>query len=83
MSDSSTSNGRVIGNERGGEWLQSRPGERFWIRIPASETNGSYFVTEILSNPGDSTPVHLHENDDERQDFICEGTELPSIDARF
>jgi len=33
MSASSTSNARVIGNERSGEWLQSRPGERFWIRI--------------------------------------------------
>jgi hypothetical protein len=48
-----------------GEWLQSRPGERFLIRIPASATNGSYSVTEILSSHSDSTPVHLHENEDD------------------
>jgi len=51
----------IIDNEPSGEWLQSRRGERFSIRIPASATNGSDSVTEILSSPGDSTPVHLHE----------------------
>ncbi|MCU1261772.1 MAG: Cupin 2 conserved barrel domain protein [Bryobacterales bacterium] len=60
-----TGNADVIDNKLSGEWLQSRPGERFLIRIPASATNGSYSVTEILSSHGDSTPVHLHENEDE------------------
>jgi quercetin dioxygenase-like cupin family protein len=41
--------------------------------IPASATNGSYSVTEILSSPGDSTPVHLHENEDEYI-LVVEGT---------
>jgi len=64
---------RLIDNELSGEWLQSRPGERFSIRVPASATNGSYSVTEILSSPGDSTPVHLHENEDEHI-LVVEGT---------
>jgi len=68
-----TGNLHVIDNELSGEWLQSRPGERFSIRIPASATNGSYSVTEILSSPGDSTPVHLHENEDEHI-LVVEGT---------
>ena len=59
--------------ERIDEWLQSRPGEHFSIRIPAAATNGSYSVTEILSSPGDSTPVHLHENEDEHI-LVVEGT---------
>jgi quercetin dioxygenase-like cupin family protein len=63
----------VIDNQLSGEWLQSRPGERFSIRIPASATNGSYSVTEILASPGDSTPVHLHENEDEHI-LVLEGT---------
>ena len=63
----------ISDNELSGEWLQSRPGEHFSIRIPASATNGSYSVTEILSNPGDSTPVHLHENEDEHI-LVLEGT---------
>jgi mannose-6-phosphate isomerase-like protein (cupin superfamily) len=62
---SNTGDARTVDNELSREWLQSRPGERFSIRIPASATNGSYSVTEILSSPGDSTPVHLHEKEDE------------------
>jgi quercetin dioxygenase-like cupin family protein len=63
----------TINNERRGEWLQSRPGERFLIRIPAAATNGSYSVTEILSSPGDSTPIHVHKNEDEHI-LVVEGT---------
>jgi mannose-6-phosphate isomerase-like protein (cupin superfamily) len=48
-----------------GEWLQTRPGERCLIRVAAAETNGAYSVVEILSYPGDSTPVHVHQNEDE------------------
>ena len=65
MNTSSRSAARTIDNEPGDGWLRSRPGEHFSIRIPGSATNGCYSVTEILSNPGDSTPVHLHENEDE------------------
>ena len=55
----------AIDSQLSGEWLQARPGERFSIRIPASATDGCYSVTEILSSPGDSTPVHVHEKEDE------------------
>jgi mannose-6-phosphate isomerase-like protein (cupin superfamily) len=60
-------------NEVSDEWLQARPGERFLIRIPAAATNGFYSVTEILSSPGDSTPVHVHEKEDEHV-LVVEGT---------
>ena len=56
-----------------GEWLQTRPGERCRIRVAAAETNGAYSVVEILSNPGDSTPMHVHQNEDEHF-LILEGT---------
>jgi mannose-6-phosphate isomerase-like protein (cupin superfamily) len=73
MGTSSTSDAHTIGNEPSGEWLQSRPGERSSIRVPATATNGCYSVTEIISNPGDSTPVHLHEREDEHI-LVVEGT---------
>jgi len=53
----------TIIEELSGEWLQKTPGEGFKIRIPASATSGFYPVTEIVLSPGDSTPVHLDEND--------------------
>jgi len=70
---STTCDAHAIDNELSGEWLQSRPGERLSIRIPASATNGCYTVTEILSSPGDSTPVHLHEKEDEHI-LVVQGT---------
>jgi mannose-6-phosphate isomerase-like protein (cupin superfamily) len=51
----------------------SKASERLSIRIPASATDGCYSVTEILSSPGDSTPVHLHEKEDEHN-LVVEGT---------
>jgi mannose-6-phosphate isomerase-like protein (cupin superfamily) len=73
MSTNSTADAHAIDNKPSGEWLQSRPGERFSIRVPATATNGCYSVTEILSNPGDSTPVHFHEKEDEHI-LVVEGT---------
>jgi quercetin dioxygenase-like cupin family protein len=68
-----TDNVHMIDNQLDDEWLQARPGEYFRIRIPSSTTNGSYSVTEIVSSPGDSTPVHLHEKEDEHI-LVVEGT---------
>lgn len=55
------------------EWLQTSAHERFCIRIPATLTNGVYSVTEIIAGPGQSTPVHIHQNEDEYV-HILEGT---------
>lgn len=55
------------------EWLHARPGEGFCIRIPAAATKGVYSVTEFLIEPGDSTPVHVHKNEDEHV-LVLEGT---------
>jgi quercetin dioxygenase-like cupin family protein len=57
------------------EWLQTRPGERCLIRISAEQTQGAYSVVEILSSPGDSTPLHVHENEDEHI-LVLEGTAM-------
>lgn len=74
MSISSTSDAQAV-DKPNGEWLQSGPGERFLIRVPAAATNGSYSVTEIISSPGDSTPVHLHEKENEHI-LVLEGTAM-------
>jgi mannose-6-phosphate isomerase-like protein (cupin superfamily) len=55
----------LIENESKGQWLEAAPGEHFLIRVPGSETNNSYSVTEFLSDPGSSTSIHLHEREDE------------------
>ena len=60
-----TSDTHAAGPVDQGEWLQTRPGERCLIRVAAAETNSAYSVVEILSHPGDSTPMHIHQNEDE------------------
>jgi quercetin dioxygenase-like cupin family protein len=61
------------GEINGGEWLTARPGERFCIRVPITATNGAYSVVEFTSEPGDSTPLHVHSKEDEYV-LVLEGT---------
>jgi mannose-6-phosphate isomerase-like protein (cupin superfamily) len=56
-----------------GEWLETRPGEHCLIRVSAKDTGGLYSVVEIVSDPGDGTPMHIHEREDEHI-VVLEGT---------
>jgi quercetin dioxygenase-like cupin family protein len=53
-------------------WLEAAPGEHFLIHVPGWETNNLYSLTEFLSSPGSSTPIHLHEREDEHL-LVLEG----------
>ena len=55
------------------KWLETRPGEHCLIRIPAADTAGLYSIVEIVSNPGDGTPLHVLEREDEVF-FVIEGS---------
>jgi mannose-6-phosphate isomerase-like protein (cupin superfamily) len=67
------SQAQAINNDNHGEWLQTRLGERCLIRISAAETNGANSVVEIVSDAGDGTSLHIHQNEDEHF-IILEGT---------
>lgn len=54
------------------EWLQTRPGERCLIRTSSADTNGAFAVVEIIAEPGDGTPVHIHRHEDEHY-IVLEG----------
>ena len=68
-----TSDTNAAGSVNQGEWLQTRSDERCLIRVAAAETSGAYSVVEIVSQPGDSTTMHVHQNEDEHF-LILEGT---------
>jgi quercetin dioxygenase-like cupin family protein len=55
------------------EWLETRPGEHCLIHVSAGDTNGRYSLVEFVSSPGDCTPLHVHEKEDEHV-FVVEGT---------
>ena len=56
-----------------GEWIETRPGEHCLIRVSAKDTHGLYSLVEIVSDPGDGTPMHIHEREDEHI-AVLEGT---------
>jgi quercetin dioxygenase-like cupin family protein len=55
------------------EWLETRPGEHCLIRVSAKDTQGIYSLVEVVSDPGDGTPMHVHETEDEHI-AILDGT---------
>jgi mannose-6-phosphate isomerase-like protein (cupin superfamily) len=55
------------------EWLETRSGEHCLIRVSAADTSDCYSLVEIVSSPGDGTPMHVHENEDEHI-IVLEGT---------
>jgi mannose-6-phosphate isomerase-like protein (cupin superfamily) len=71
------------GHENRSEWLQTRPGERCLIRISAADTNGAYSVVEIVSDHGDGTPIHIHQNEDEHFIILGGTARIASGDKTF
>jgi len=55
------------------EWFETRPGEHCLIRVSAQDTDGLYSLVETVSDPGDGTPMHIHEREDEHI-AVLEGT---------
>jgi mannose-6-phosphate isomerase-like protein (cupin superfamily) len=60
-------------NEDKGEWLQVTPGERFRIRIPSVQTMGAYTVLEVVADPHNGVPLHIH-NREEEHFIVLDGT---------
>jgi quercetin dioxygenase-like cupin family protein len=55
------------------EWLQVTPGERFRIRVSSAQTNGAYSVIEIVAEPHNGVPLHIH-NREEEHFIVLDGT---------
>ncbi len=41
------------------------PGERFAIRTSVAETSGRYAIIEIVADPGNAVPLHVHAREEE------------------
>lgn len=63
----------TVEHNKGVQWLQTRPGEQCAIRVASVDTSGLYSFVEIISSPGDGTPMHVHRGEDEHF-FVLEGT---------
>jgi len=55
------------------EWLEVTPGERFTIRTSIAQTQGAYTMLEVVAEPRNGVPMHIHKNEDEHF-IVLEGT---------
>jgi mannose-6-phosphate isomerase-like protein (cupin superfamily) len=54
------------------EWSEVIRGECFIIRASSAETNGAYSMLEVVADPRNGVPMHVHDNVDEHF-IILEG----------
>ena len=45
-------------------WLQVTPGERLRIRVTSAQTMGAYSIIEIVADPHNGVPLHVHQNEE-------------------
>jgi len=73
----------ILDHQRNDEWLQITPGERFRIRASVKETKGIYTALELIADPRNGVPMHIHQNEDEHF-IVLEGSlHLANGDKRF
>jgi mannose-6-phosphate isomerase-like protein (cupin superfamily) len=81
MTTPKTAEARIAPDQDRGEWLQVTPGERFKIRVSSAQTMGSCSVIEILADPHNGVPVHIHTKEEEHF-IVLEGTLDIAVGAR-
>jgi mannose-6-phosphate isomerase-like protein (cupin superfamily) len=68
-----TAEARFTADQDPGEWLQVTPGERFRIRVSSAQAMGAYSVMEVVADPRNGVPLHIH-NKEEEHFIVLEGT---------
>jgi quercetin dioxygenase-like cupin family protein len=63
------------GLKRADEWSEITRGERCIIRASSEQTNGAYSMLEVVADPRNGVPMHIHDNEEEHF-IILEGKAL-------
>jgi quercetin dioxygenase-like cupin family protein len=75
------------GDQREDEWSKVTRGERYIIRATSEETNGAYSMLEIVADPRNGVPMHVHDNEEEHfivlegKAFIANGDSRAEVGA--
>src|SRR5260370_38605748 len=81
MAISKTAEVRAVRDPDNDEWLQVTPGERFKIRIASAQTMGAYALIEVVADPHNGVPLHIHSKEEEHF-IVLEGTLDITVAAR-
>jgi mannose-6-phosphate isomerase-like protein (cupin superfamily) len=71
MNPKNSSENSSTRHEREDEWSEVTRGERYIIRTTSEEVNGAYSVLEVVADPRNGVPMHVHDNEEEH--FIILG----------
>jgi mannose-6-phosphate isomerase-like protein (cupin superfamily) len=75
MNQKKSSKELLNGDQREDEWSKVTRGERYIIRTTSQETNGVYSMLEIVVDPRNGVPMHVHDNEEEHF-IVLEGKVL-------
>src|SRR5882672_1791136 len=75
MNPKELSHESLSGHEREEEWSEVTRGERYIIRTTSEEANGAYSMLEVVADPRNGVPIHVHDNEEEHF-IILEGRAL-------
>src|SRR5262249_1904073 len=73
----------VSDHQRSDGWLQITPGVRFRIRTSVKETKGIYTMLELIADPRNGVPMHIHQSEDEHFVVFESSLHIASGDTRF
>jgi len=73
MSSSKTIESSTACDQTNDTWLQVTPGERLRIRVTSAQTMQAYSVIEIVADPHNGVPLHVHNNEEEHF-IVLDGT---------
>jgi mannose-6-phosphate isomerase-like protein (cupin superfamily) len=75
MNSKNSSKALPNGHVREDEWSEVTRGERYIIRTTTEEANGAYSMLEVVADPRNGVPMHVHDNEEEHF-IILEGKAL-------
>jgi quercetin dioxygenase-like cupin family protein len=75
MNPKNSSKALSKGLEREDVWSEVTRGERYIIRTTSEEANGAYSMLEVVADPRNGVPMHVHDNEEEHF-IILEGKAL-------
>jgi hypothetical protein len=73
MTSNETIESSTASDQPNDTWLQVTPGERLRIRVTSAQTMQAYFVIEVVADPHNGVPLHVHNNEEEHL-IVLDGT---------
>jgi mannose-6-phosphate isomerase-like protein (cupin superfamily) len=73
----------AAGNQGNDQWFEVTPGERFRIRTSTRDTKGIYTMLEVVADPRNGVPMHIHQNEDEHFVVLEGSLHVANGDKRF